>query len=215
MAECERDGCPEQKKDHPQARYCSNSCARAVNKKKARAKKKADTAPKEVRTKECPCGRVFAPSNYSRAKYCSQVCQWQHAPLGKGRDTSKPDRPLLANPIPQYLNRTPSDWDKRNARMKANYHITAHQWMRMYLNQDGRCALCGDELPTKYGRGTATDHDHGCCSQGGKSCGECIRGIIHQQCNIFLGCIENNESLTQLVDDKVMAYINSRADLDI
>lgn len=54
--------------------------------------------------------------------------------------------------------------------------------------QKGLCAACGEPmLPTGREKMSAcVDHDKACCS-GRKSCGKCVRGLIHWRCNLVLG----------------------------
>jgi hypothetical protein len=62
----------------------------------------------------------------------------------------------------------------------------------MWAAQNGLCALC--DLPmVRGGRkydSVCVDHDHECCS-GYKSCGKCVRGLIHRRCNFVLGYAED------------------------
>lgn len=48
--------------------------------------------------------------------------------------------------------------------------------------QDGKCAICHDELQDAL----VVDHDHRCCP-GGNSCGKCRRGMLCPRCNSGLG----------------------------
>lgn len=54
--------------------------------------------------------------------------------------------------------------------------------------QNGMCASCGEfMLPKgKDPKSVCVDHDRSCCP-GGKSCGKCVRGLIHRNCNLVLG----------------------------
>lgn len=72
-------------------------------------------------------------------------------------------------------------------------------WFETTFNGQGRkCAICESPTPTK--KGWSLDHDHSCCP-GGKSCGECVRGILCSNCNTSLGLMkENIEALTKMID---------------
>jgi hypothetical protein len=54
--------------------------------------------------------------------------------------------------------------------------------------QKGLCACCGEPmLPEgQEPESVCVDHDRACCS-GKKSCGKCVRGLIHWKCNLVLG----------------------------
>lgn len=62
--------------------------------------------------------------------------------------------------------------------------------------QAGNCALCG--LPMKpSGRdpdSACMDHDRSCCSER-KSCGKCVRGLVHWNCNVILGHARDDADL--------------------
>lgn len=58
----------------------------------------------------------------------------------------------------------------------------------LWDKQKGLCAVC-DEPMGRSGHGSnsvAVDHDRSCCS-GKKSCGKCVRGLVHSGCNLVLG----------------------------
>lgn len=67
----------------------------------------------------------------------------------------------------------------------SRYHVTEADLFMLLAQQDGLCALCGTSEPK--GRGMwHVDHDHAHCA-GNKSCGECIRGLLCNRCNLALG----------------------------
>ena len=66
-----------------------------------------------------------------------------------------------------------------------NYGITAAQYDALLSAQGGGCAICGEQCST--GRMLAVDHDHECCPDYIKTCGECTRGLLCGSCNQGLG----------------------------
>lgn len=67
------------------------------------------------------------------------------------------------------------------------------------------CWVCG--RTHNYSRRLHVEHDHKCCPSN-KSCGECVRGIVCNKCNILIGKYEKN----QMRDDnpnkqKVINYL--------
>jgi hypothetical protein len=74
--------------------------------------------------------------------------------------------------------------------------------------QKGLCAGCGEPmLPRGRTRDSAcVDHDHTCCP-GKKSCGKCVRGLIHWSCNMVLGFVRDNPAPLQ----GLIAYLAQHA----
>ncbi len=66
----------------------------------------------------------------------------------------------------------------------------------LWQAQDGKCAAC--DLPmTPRGRdpeSVCVDHDRSCC-KGRRSCGKCVRGLIHRNCNLMMGYALDNATL--------------------
>lgn len=82
----------------------------------------------------------------------------------------------------------------RNAQLKLNHKVTPELWSEMMLNQKGLCKLCNTRFDLEHGWNgmyPVVDHDHSCCPNE-KSCGKCIRGLIHRKCNTALGMFNDN-----------------------
>lgn len=76
--------------------------------------------------------------------------------------------------------------------------MTEDDYDNLILVQHGLCPICEEELP-EYDCDDAMkaphiDHDHSCCP-GKESCGLCIRGVLHAQCNRFLALVEKVNSM--------------------
>lgn len=84
----------------------------------------------------------------------------------------------------------------RDKQLEWRYGISFNRYVEMlYTEQDGRCALMGEEAPNIVTMAMSggkdwwhVDHDHSCCpgGNGQKTCGKCIRGIVCQRCNVWL-----------------------------
>jgi len=89
------------------------------------------------------------------------------------------------------------------------YRMTLEQYEMMLINQEGVCAICKEPptLANTKGKGfLEVDHDHSCCSTK-KSCGECIRGLLCNPCNVGIGRFRDNPeklmaAIEYLVGDK-------------
>jgi hypothetical protein len=93
-------------------------------------------------------------------------------PLGLGRYSWCKSCVREHKSTPERLNRT-------------RYQI---DFNAMWARQQGLCAVCAEPMLPKGKEPTSVvvDHDHGCCPPN-KSCGSCVRGLIHQRCNVILG----------------------------
>ena len=75
-------------------------------------------------------------------------------------------------------------------RRRTNYGLSREQFEALIVGQGGRCAICRTDKPG--GKGTwRVDHDHSCCS-GAKSCGQCVRGLLCNNCNRAIGLMADD-----------------------
>lgn len=93
----------------------------------------------------------------------------------------------------------------RKATLWTRYRLTVEEY-ESYLESVGRvCEMCGSPEVKVNDQGEAhslaVDHDHSCC-EGKKTCGECLRGVLCDFCNMALGRVE------KIGLDKIMAYLN-------
>jgi hypothetical protein len=104
---------------------------------------------------------------------------------------------------------------RRKYVLKLMYKLTPERYAEILELQKGNCAFCGlpfnDETPV-------VDHDHACCP-GEKSCGHCVRGLLHSNCNTIAGFIDDNPSALKLgalylakAADKLRAIKSSNED---
>lgn len=63
----------------------------------------------------------------------------------------------------------------------------------------GGCFICGDM------ERLVVDHDHRCCPRRGQSCGDCVRGVLCNNCNAALGFA--NDDPTRLM--RMASYLAS------
>lgn len=90
-------------------------------------------------------------------------------------------------------------WCKRCTRkdsMRRKYGI---DFEVLFDSQGRMCAGCRRSDQTRW----HVDHDHSCCpgGQNAKTCGECVRGILCNGCNLGLGQLEDNpQTLRRLAD---------------
>ncbi|WP_097327231.1 endonuclease VII domain-containing protein [Paractinoplanes atraurantiacus] len=64
------------------------------------------------------------------------------------------------------------------------FGVTAEKYEEMLEAQNGLCALC---LEPPGLRPMSVDHDHRCCPDRDRTCGDCVRGLLCHRCNLGLG----------------------------
>jgi hypothetical protein len=75
------------------------------------------------------------------------------------------------------------EWQPRHRHL---YKLEAADLKGLLGVHEGACWICRSEPAD------SVDHDHACCGQAANgTCGECVRGVLCQGCNIALGHYEN------------------------
>lgn len=82
---------------------------------------------------------------------------------------------------------------RRGYKLKSKYGITIEQYNAMLRKQKGLCAAC-DRPPGGCREFLAVDHDHSCCP-GERSCGKCVRALLHVECNAAIGLVKEDPAI--------------------
>ena len=78
-----------------------------------------------------------------------------------------------------------------DASRERKFGVSRKQYDAMLAAQGGVCWICKRE--PDFGRESlSVDHDHRCCDDKDKTCGNCIRGLICGACNLALGLFDHN-----------------------
>ena len=78
---------------------------------------------------------------------------------------------------------------KKNENLVRKYGITLEQWTKILTEQGNSCKIC-----YRDSKRFVVDHDHTCCP-GRNTCGNCIRGIICENCNRALGLVSDSTTI--------------------
>jgi len=105
----------------------------------------------------------------------------------------------------QWYKDNPIKW--RILEFARKYNITMEWYEEKLKEQGGLCAICRRPQSAKKGtpRWLAIDHDHACCPKAGRSCGECVRGLLCTSCNTKL-CALEMEQWREAADDYLRRY---------
>lgn len=108
----------------------------------------------------------------------------------------------------RYYANNPRVQLKNQERWYRRYGLTLKGYDRILVQQGGVCATCGAEPGSKRANGKrlSVDHDHTCCPAK-KSCGECVRGLICDSCNIALGRVQDDIQILL----RMVAYLSPDA----
>jgi hypothetical protein len=72
------------------------------------------------------------------------------------------------------------------------YKLNPEAFDKMLAEQCNRCLVCGHEFTDA--NPPVIDHDHNCCP-GTKTCGQCIGGLLHSNCNSALGKLHDDPEI--------------------
>lgn len=73
------------------------------------------------------------------------------------------------------------------------HKISRAVYEEMLDKYDGMCWIC------RIKDGYVIDHDHSCCS-GSYSCGECVRGILCNNCNTAIGLLFEDRDIIRNIE---------------
>lgn len=79
--------------------------------------------------------------------------------------------------------------EQKNNNLKRRYGITIDQWNLILSKQNNVCKIC-----KRDSKRFVVDHNHLCCPEI-KTCGECIRGIICENCNRAIGLVDDSAEI--------------------
>jgi recombination endonuclease VII len=82
------------------------------------------------------------------------------------------------------------------------YKMTSADYLKLLRKQKGLCLACG-EPPD--GRRLQVDHSHSCCP-GQHTCGKCVRGLVHLECNTAEGLFKDNPQRLLKLYEYVKSY---------
>lgn len=81
---------------------------------------------------------------------------------------------------------------RREQRLRYQYGLTPATYKALLEAQSGVCDACRRPSTSAL----VVDHDHACCA-GKNSCGQCVRGLLCNDCNIGLGYFKDNTDRLQ------------------
>lgn len=88
-----------------------------------------------------------------------------------------------------------ANWETRRiyefVRDMRKYNVSIDWYREKLIEQLGLCALCKhlNHSQREELHRLQVDHDHSCCDSK-TSCGECVRGLLCEKCNILLSYLE-------------------------
>lgn len=82
------------------------------------------------------------------------------------------------------------------------YGMSPEAYQDLLALQGGVCLGCGQE-PGNGRPPLVVDHDHSCCPNDQKTCGQCVRGLLCHACNVTLGHAYDNPDVLE----RLAAYL--------
>ena len=79
------------------------------------------------------------------------------------------------------------------------------------FEQGGVCASCGADNPGKGFTYFLVDHDHACCPGKNKTCGNCIRGLVCNNCNTGFGCFKDDPKKMVKASKYILRYLRTKS----
>jgi len=147
------------------------------------------------------CEKDFTPKDV-RAQYCSNNCKmraryWRLNPrevrqcpiCGTDITNRRRDITFCSDPCAREQRRLDGRTKLASRKsMLKRYRLTPETYDAKLREQGGRCAICRSDDPGTHHGFWHIDHAHDCCPSGkAGTCGDCVRGLLCQSCNLGLG----------------------------
>jgi Recombination endonuclease VII len=180
-------------RDGHRAECAACSCERARCSYKPR-----DTGLLSLTCRQCGHEFEYVKTSGRRRFYCSDRCKFQAGETAKKQRAAVEIRTCacgsvdvgrVGKPVCAACRKDPRDSETLRIRERRRtlrlYNLSEAKWLELLARQDSRCAIC--HVTDPGGRGQwMIDHDHRCCPGTG-SCGQCVRGLLCNRCNLMLG----------------------------
>lgn len=179
-------------------RICRNAKARA---------RYALSHPKVDKRSCCRSGHEYTPENtyvYPNGRRKCRSCARQDTQLFYQRhkiDQIKWQRDYYKKASGAILSEQRKRYRATKRHLELKYNLPK-SYAEMVADQNGLCKACNRPPDS---RGLCVDHDHACCPAG--SCGQCVRGLLCNDCNTALGLTGDSvdrleQLITYLVEDQ-------------
>lgn len=97
---------------------------------------------------------------------------------------------------------------KSRTNRRHRYGISDAQFEAMLKANGYRCALCGGPFADVPSQRPQVDHLHGHCSDDPmRGCRVCVRGVLHQRCNVLVGHFEGRGYTRSGLDNFIREYV--------
>lgn len=158
--------------------------------------------------RRCPvCGSEFKPwAGEANNKFCTDRCRLGYAPEVRSESPQVRGRSCAWCGVVGGGMFRQGRWPYiceecqypiRHVVERLKNHKVPHEWAKILIERPG-CQICGVNLltPVRQDRGKmrallVVDHDHRCCPEG-RSCGECIKGFLCNDCNAGIGFLKES-----------------------
>jgi hypothetical protein len=92
---------------------------------------------------------------------------------------------------------------KREYHLRSYFFIPEERYQELLQDQHGVCSVC-KQPPTEKDI-LVPDHDHSCCPSR-KTCGKCVRGLIHRTGNSGLGLFKDDPKILKMAAQYLEKY---------
>lgn len=149
-----------------------------------RLKSYAQKYAEKNREKELARGKKYRQAttsrNESREGYNEYMRVWRKENSARINEKNREKRranPELAKLDNERRRASHNPLISRDTMLKNNYGITLNEYNVMYSNQDGKCAICGENHPDHGNAGLVVDHCHVNGNVRALLCTHCNKGI--------------------------------------